>query len=295
MLTRRRFPVLAVGVLPLLLASPSGAAVLWLGPDVPPGDTINWAENYAQQTSANDPNKTNLQWYGESHTRAVGPITAGASGFLEVPKYVAASPEYTLEAVILTLDGDSSGGWHILQNKTATMGPSVTATLGAEVQVTSQTSLSQLSVFADPLQAEGTTLTPRVGAGTIPDPATDPVGFLAYVNNDQPDDDKLVVTLDPPIGFHESNAADANSSNLSEWEAAGPNGNVVVLDWTSTAVATATHTTNNVDTIAYPPQLAFLVNVTYVYTAPEPLSLVLLGAGSVPLLAFRRRRRRKAT
>ena len=41
--------------------------------------------------------------------------------------------------------------------------------------------------------------------------------------------------------------------------------------------------------------LAFLVNVTYVSTAPEPLSLVLFGAASLPLLAVRRRRKRKLT
>jgi len=293
MLTRRRFSLYAVVVLPLLLILPCEAAIIWTGPDAPPGHAIDWAENYAQQTSATDPTKANQQWYGDSHTRWVGPCAAGTSGNLQVPKYVASSPEFTLQAVILTLDGNSSAGCHILQNETATMGPSVTASLGAEVLVTSQTSLSQLSVFADPLTSEGSALMPCVGSGTIPDPATDPNGFLVYMSSDEPDDEKIVVTLDPPIAFFDSDAAGA-PANLSEWDAAGRIGSVVVLDFTSTAIATATHTTNNVETIAYPPQLDFLVNVTYVYVAPEPLSLAVLGAGSLPLLAWRKRRRSAA-
>ena len=163
------------------------------------------------------------------------------------------------------------------------------------MEVFSNTSLSQLSVLANPLVEKGTALMPNLSATEIPDPGTDPGGFMAYVGNDPPDDHKLIVSMDPPIAFHESDAADANTSNLSEWEAAGPNGAVVVLDWYSTADATASHTTNNVDTIVYPPMLAFLVNVTYVSTAPEPLSLVLFGAASLPLLAVRRRRKRKLT
>jgi len=294
MLIPRRFSLCIALLVPLCFLSNSSASIFWEGPDAPTGSAIDWAEDFFDGAQA-DPGYAGRSWYGQSHTRSVGLVRAGESGELEVPKFVKPSPEARLEAVILTIIGESVGGWHILHNETGAMGLDVSATLGATINIDSNTSLSKLSIAKNVEENNiDVTLTPNVGAGGIPDPAVDPAAFIYYLEHDEPDDEKLVVTMDPPISF-EGTDANSNAAVLGEWKAqGGSNGTeVVVLDWSTGATATATHTTNNVETAVNPPSLEFQANVSYVWTAPEPFTMAFLGLGALPLLARRYRRRAK--
>ena len=104
-----------------------------------------------------------------------------------------------------------------------------------------------------------------------------------------------MLTLQPANEFYKMQddvATDQNSSNLAGWVATSQSDEFLIMTASSTGIATDTHTTNNVDTFTLPPTLDYLVNVTYLYALPEPVSLLLLAVGAVPLLRRRRQCRR---
>jgi len=287
----------------LLLAGTAAGAVDFSGSAwTPPGVAIDWVENYVATTTAGDPSKASLLWFGQSFTvhrpdpadsmrLEAGVTPPPGQGPIELPKWQQTVPPSTLEAVVLTLTGQSDGGLYVVQNLADYTSPVTSLDMAMSLTVSSSTSLGSFNLnYSDSNGTGATSLNPMgFGSGPIPSAQTNPVDYANYILTVHASEDRLVIRLssDQFAEFSES----TDPAVLANWIATGPGDTTVVLDWSSSFSDGGLYTANDVQTLVMRHSLDFDVNVTYLYAAvPEPFSALLLAVGGLAVVLRRRRR-----